>query len=136
MLNKKIAIAAALPLFALVLSGCSLAKNTATDGNKNQAVQQTNGGQDNSTADNSNSKKLPAEVLAACQGKAEGDSCETTMPAPPARDGSVSDTSSTTKITGTCKKAPQEDQLICMGANGQGGPGGSGQPGARPGNKN
>ena len=98
----------AIPVFALVLSGCSFYKFSKSQGN--------DPGQKNG--------KMPAEMTAACQGKAEGDSCEVVMTAPPSKNGSANNSDNAgKKMTGICKKS-QDSQLICMGSgDGSGGPG-------------
>lgn len=114
-MSKKVIAIVAIPVFALVLSGCSFYKFGKNQGND---FGQKNG-------------KMPAEMTAACQGKGEGDSCEVSMPAPPSKDGSANSSDNAgKKMTGTCKKS-QDSQLICMGSGG--GPGGpSGQSPEQP----
>jgi hypothetical protein len=117
-MSKKVIAILALPLFVLVLSGCSFLGKGAKD---QKGADQTKG----------EKGKTPTEMTAACSGKSEGDSCEATMPASPSKDGKASTTDSN-KVAGTCKKS-QDDQLVCMGAGGeQRGPGGPGASQAQP----
>lgn len=132
MVKKKVALAI-IPLAAFVLAGCGIKKDNQTNSNQ-QSVSQLSEKSPATSADsadpNATDKKgqpgIPEEAVTACQNKSEGDSCEMTMAAPPAKDGSISsDSEGAKKITGTCKKDSQTSKLACMGS---GGPGGGTKP--------
>ena len=106
-MSKKIIAVAILPLFVLVLSGCSK-KDDAKNQNQNQNGQSINemGGQNGNKPENKGQgKNPPAELTSACENKNEGDSCEFTMP----QEGE--------KLTGTCKKSQDGSSTICMPDN-------------------
>jgi hypothetical protein len=106
-MKKKLAILAVCSFAVLVLAGC---------GKNSPGKNDQKGG---SGAGQSQQQGAPAEALSACQGKNEGDSCEINMPQ---KDNSAN----SSKVSGTCKKAPSGDQLSCMPQGGQGGPGSPG----------
>lgn len=124
--NIKLSIAS-LFLFSavLVLSGCGNKDQAQTqsqnqDQNKNQVQAQTTEQRRTGAEESKDGIKAgnpPAGMTEACSGKAEGDSCEVTMP-------SRNDTAEEAKkMSGSCKKAGQSDVLSCMPTNmPQGGP--------------
>jgi hypothetical protein len=111
-MSKK-TVALALSLFVvLVLAGCNQKDASKSEQKKTQEDTQVQ------SQVKEQPKEISSEISSACQDKAEGDVCETTMP------------QSEDKIAGTCKKSPKNEQLMCwpdnMPERGQGGPGGPG----------
>lgn len=81
----------------LFLGGCG--SKTKNSGGNNNQQQQQNGGA---------GKGAPTEMTSACQNKVEGDNCEVATPG---------NSNSSEKMTGTCSKSPQGDQLVCRPSN-------------------
>ncbi len=100
-MKKKILISVSgcllLFLAVLFLGGCG-------SKNSNPAENDKANDSDRSQQRKRNQQNMPAEMMSACQNKAEGDGCEMTMPGNP---------NSSAKIMGTCAKSPQGDQLAC-----------------------
>jgi hypothetical protein len=120
-MKKKIAILM-LPLFSvLILAGCG--KKDTSDQKSAGQTQTQNQNQEQEDS-KTQAQGAPAEFTSACSDKNEGDICEVSMP-------SKNDSAdSGKKISGTCKKAPQGDQLSCMPENAgpqEGGSNGSGR---------
>lgn len=105
-MKKKIIVVTVFSLAALALAGCS--KHNYGDQNQNQEQNQNQ----NQNQENISKGNPPAEMSSVCDGKSEGDSCEMSMPQ--GKDGNSGDS---TTVTGTCKKSPQGDQLVCMPNN-------------------
>jgi|GEM_PF-2991003 len=116
-----------------VLSGCGNKDQAQTqpqnqDQNKTQTQAQTQTTEQKKAGaeeskDDAKAGNPPAGMTEACSGKAEGDSCEVTMPN---RDDATEEAK---KMTGSCKKAGQSEVLSCMPTNmPQGGPRGGTTP--------
>lgn len=105
---KKIIALFMFSFLVLVLAGCSKKEETQ----KGQSVDQIKApGTSQEEPADGKSKSLPSELTSACEGKSEGDTCEASMPAP--KDGK-NENAEEKKITGICKKASSEDQLVCF----------------------
>lgn len=99
---KKIIAVFMFSFLVLVLAGCSKKEETQ----KGQSIDQIK-----APRTSQEEKSLPSELTSACEGKSEGDTCEASMPAP--KNGKNEDAEEK-KMTGTCKKASSEDQLVCF----------------------
>ena len=105
---KKIIAVFMFSFLVLVLAGCNKKEETQ----KGQSIDQIKAprtSQEEPTDEKA--KSLPSELTSACEGKSEGDTCEASMPAP--KDGKNEDAEEK-KMTGTCKKASDGDQLVCF----------------------
>jgi hypothetical protein len=106
---KKIIAVFVFSFLVLILAGCSKGENKEE---KNQNAEQTKAQETNrEESTNKKAKGLPSELASACEGKSEGDSCEASMPVP--KNGKNEDAEKK-KMTGTCKKASDGDQLVCF----------------------
>jgi hypothetical protein len=99
-MQKKFAIIAASFCLVFVLAGC---------GQKNADGQKANNQQQNQEQ-NRNREQANSESLAACSGKSEGDSCETTTPKMNANEEAKT-------MSGTCKKM-QDEKIACVPVGG------------------
>lgn len=117
--NIKLGLIAAFLLgVTFALSGC-----TKNEEQKNtQENQEQAPAQDQAQNQNRENKRImtaPREAIEACDGKAEGDVCEVLMQRRETSENKEE------KITGTCGKIGNRDDLFCLSAE-QNGPGGEG----------
>lgn len=109
-MQKKVAVIAVSFFLVLFLTGCSLKGSEKKDENKAPA-----GNEQQQKSGDKKQGNVPVEMTTACSGKSEGDACEITM------------SQGKNKISGTCKKDPQGEQLSCMPEGRQDGSGGPGR---------
>jgi hypothetical protein len=95
-MKKKIIGLAVLSLCVLVLAGC---------GGKSSNNQKQGPGSTNNMPSDKNQLGIPAEVIAYCQGKSDGDACDLISP------------QNSEKQSGTCKEMGNSGQLVCLPAN-------------------
>ena len=109
---KKIIVVFMFSFLVLILAGCSKGENKEQ---KNQNAEQTKTQETNrEESSGKKAKGLPSELISACEGKSEGDTCEASMPS---SRGGENENAEEKKIAGTCKKASDGDQLACFSSN-------------------
>lgn len=86
----------------LFLAGCGI--KSASNGDKESAPGDRKG-------------NAPTELISACEGKTEGDTCEASMPVPRNDNRQNEDNKNAEKMSGTCKKSQDGNQLVCMSDN-------------------
>jgi len=109
---KKASVLALSFFLVLVLAGCG----------KKNVDNQSQGGDRIQNQGKEQSKGAPTELISACEGKSEGDTCEASMSAPKNNDNQSENAKSNGKLSGTCKKTQDGSQLACMPQGGAGGP--------------